>query len=74
MEIGERVIFITLLKKGDFPGEIIDIGLFGKTCTVKLDSQFDPVSQVIYFPSKPTEVNSTVWQICYPANEELVEL
>jgi hypothetical protein len=66
--IGERVILNTLLKEGDFPGKIIGIE-FNGLCVVKLDCQELPVASVIYYDERPVEVNSNLWQICYP--EEL---
>jgi hypothetical protein len=71
MKLGERVILNTLLKRGDFPGEIIAVDIFG-TCTVKLDCQDAPIAGVMYFDEYPEIVNSSSWQICYPekASEE----
>jgi hypothetical protein len=71
MKLGERVILNTLLKRGDFPGEIVSIDIFG-TCTVKLDRQDVPVTSVLYFDECPEIVESSLWQICYPekASEE----
>lgn len=66
MQKGERVILNTLLRAGDFPGEIIDIDpLFG-LCVVKLDSQDTPITGVKYYDELPAVVNSSIWQICYP--------
>lgn len=67
MKIGERIVLNTLLKNGDFPGEIIDIDPVLGLCLVKLDCQDTPVSSVLYFDEQPKVVNSSLWQICYPA-------
>lgn len=66
-EIGERVILNTLMRDGDFLGEIIDIDPLG-LCLVKLDCQENPVSAVLYFDEPPVLVNSSLWQICYPVS------
>lgn len=66
-KIGERVILNTLMKEGDYPGEIIDIDPVFGLCLVKLDCQDTPVSSVLYFDEPPEVVNSSLWQICYPA-------
>lgn len=65
-KIGERVILNTLLRQGDFPGEIIDIEQFSGLCLVKLDCQTTPVSGVLYFDEPPEIVNSQLWQFCWP--------
>jgi len=63
-KIGERVILNTLLREGDFPGEIIDIDL--DLCVVKLDCQETPVSGVVYYEYPPEMIRSSLWQFCYP--------
>jgi hypothetical protein len=67
--IGQRVMFCSLMTPGDWPGEIVEVGQrpFGNgLVTVKLDRQERPVSMVLYYDHKPTVVNSSLWQICWP--------
>ena len=64
MRVGQRVILNTLQMVGDFGGTISDIS--GSTCTVILDSQKKPVTDVLFFDEKPNLINSSIWQICYP--------
>ena len=68
--IGAKVILNSLLHKGDFLGEIIAVtGQDHRErpiCRVKLECQEKPVGGVLYFDSEPVEVDSTLWQICYP--------
>jgi len=63
--VGERVILNTMLRAGDFPGEVIGVSESG-LCMVTLDCQERSVSSVIYYPTEPTLVNSRLWQICWP--------
>ena len=71
MKIGERVILNTLLRVGDFPGEIVGISFFelAETCIVKLDCQEKLVRGVLYYESEPDVISSNSWQICYPDKE-----
>ena len=64
-KIGQRVILNTLLRDGDFPGEIIGFGVTG-LCVVKLDCQENPVHSVLYFEEAPEVVHSSLWQCCFP--------
>jgi hypothetical protein len=70
---GMKVILNTLLKEGDFPGEIIDCKLYNmgisKTVVVKLGCQEKPVQSVLYYENEPEVINSSLWQICWPVNE-----
>jgi hypothetical protein len=66
--IGTRVVFHSLMKQGDYLGEIIDIDEFSGLCLVKLDCQETPVSAVLYFDTPPRIVRSQLWQICWPEN------
>lgn len=63
--IGQKVILVTLLKKGYFPGKIIDIDIFGR-CVVKLDCQEEPVRAVLYYDGPQEEIKSSLWQACWP--------
>ncbi len=63
--VGQRVMLIHLLHPGEYPGEAIDIDIFGR-CTVKLDRQDEPVKGVVYYDKNPVEVVGSAWQICYP--------
>lgn len=65
--IGAGVILNTLLVPGDFPGRIIAIDAISGLYLVKLDGQDVPVSGVLWFDEAPEVVNSTLWQVCYPA-------
>lgn len=66
--IGQEIILNTLLRKGDFPGIIIQINPLTDLCVVKLDCQEEPVQSVLYYDKRPEVVNSTLWQICYPVD------
>ena len=68
-QIGTKVILNTVTKDGDFVGEIVDIDKFGR-CVVKLDTQTQPVSSVLWFDERPEAVDSSLWQICFPLEEE----
>lgn len=59
------MILNTLLREGDSPGTVIEVGL-GNRSVVKLDCQEQPVCAVIYYEEQPREVHSSLWQICYP--------
>jgi hypothetical protein len=69
MKIGEKVILNTLLRDGDFPGEITDYDFLKDMCSVKLKYQDKPVSGVLFFNEKPEIVNSNLWQICWPMSD-----
>lgn len=69
-QVGARVTLNTLLRAGDFAGEVIAINEISGTCTVKLDTQDTPVTGVLWFDERPEVVPSTRWQICYPQENE----
>ena len=64
--IGEKVILRSLMYDRDFFGEIIAISDYDELCSVKLDSQDNPVDFVLYYEEKPIEIESSLWQFCYP--------
>ena len=68
--VGTRVILNTLLRRGDFTGEIITIDEWD-LCSVKLDNQDTPVLGVLWYDERPEVINSPLWQICFPLEEEL---
>lgn len=72
-QIGARVILNTLLRGGDFWGEVVKIGKISGLCTVKLDIQDAPVTGVLWFDEPPEVVCSTRWQICYPLGDFVVK-
>jgi len=63
---GERVTLVHLLHEGEFPGVVLDYGILGNACTVKLDCQDAPVHGVLYYEQRPTEICSSQWQACWP--------
>ena len=72
--LGQKVILNTLLRRGDFPGEIIEVSPeplpFRYVCTVKLECQESPVRGALYYDEQPKVVDSSLWQICWPKEEE----
>jgi len=65
MKCGDRVVLNTLLREGEFPGEIVALESHG-LCVVKLDCQETLVRNVVYYECPPEIVQSSFWQICYP--------
>lgn len=68
--IGTKVVFNALLHEGNLLGEITAVTARDHKgrpiCCVKLECQEKPISGVLYFDSMPSEVDSSLWQICYP--------
>jgi hypothetical protein len=64
--VGQRVNLITLMRKGTFPGEIVEVVPPGN-CVVKLDCQEEPVAHVRWYPEEPPdEIPAYWWQVCWP--------
>jgi len=72
--VGQRVILRSLTREGEFLGTVAYAGWDSRAechiCDVTLDRQAAPVSSVIYFHERAATVNSSRWQICWPAPEE----
>ena len=68
-KVGQRIILNTLLRDGDFPGEIVEVGV-ADVCVVKLDCQESLVYYVLYFEEAPEVVHSSLWQCCFPEGLE----
>lgn len=64
--IGQKVILNTLRRPGDFPGEITTVMPLWGVCTVKLECQDNPVQFVLFYRTRPLEVDGSCWNICYP--------
>jgi len=69
MEIGQRVILVSLLRRGEFLGTLIARENFDpKIGTVKLDIQDAPVTGVRIYEERTEVVDGSLWQACWPDN------